>query len=90
MKALISAHGRKVYPMTHNHERLIEVLDDLGEKLPALPYDLLDLEPFAVELRYDIRGDLSEAEMRSIKQTVVCLREHVLVRILELEQGSNP
>ena len=87
MKALISAHGRD-YPMTHNHEKLMDQLDSLNEKLPMVPYDLLDLEPFAVQLRYDFGTELSDMERVAIRETVVTLREHVIARILELERTA--
>jgi len=60
-KALIAAHGR-TYPFTHSLEKLAEILEQAAERLPEMPYDLLLLEPFAVQFRYDIGDSLSEEE----------------------------
>jgi HEPN domain-containing protein len=57
LKALLSSLA-VVYPKTHSLEQLADLLAQSNELLPGLSYDLLDLEPFAVELRYDAGGSL--------------------------------
>lgn len=90
-KALIAANGL-TYPFTHSLERLSEILVAAGETLPKTSYDLLDLEPFAVEFRYDVGGSLSEEEKTGIRESLRLTREYVLERILVLEglPGARP
>jgi HEPN domain-containing protein len=56
-KALLSSLA-VIYPKTHSLEKLQDLLEESNELLPDLPYDLLDLEPFAVEFRYDVGGKI--------------------------------
>jgi len=83
-KALISSNNR-TYPFTHSLEKLANLLDECGEVLPVTSYDLITLEPFAVQLRYDVGGHLSESEKVLIRESVAVLRGHVYARILSLE-----
>jgi HEPN domain-containing protein len=87
-KALISVHDR-AYPLTHNLERLIDLLEECGESLPPTPIDLILLEPFAVQLRYDLGASLSEVERVSIRESVGILETFVLSRILEIEGAGT-
>jgi hypothetical protein len=89
LKALLSSRT-VAYPKTHSIEQLADLLTLSNEILPILPYDLLDLEPFAVELRYDTGGSLQEGERIVSRQSVATLREHVIARILEIESASQP
>ncbi len=83
-KALIAANGR-TYPFTHSLEKLAEILEDASETLPDMPYDVLLLEPFAVQLRYDIGESLPEEEKVSKRESVSILGTHIVQRILALE-----
>jgi len=89
LKALISAHDSK-FPFTHRFGELMTILAQHGEQLPPLPYSLLLFEPFAVEHRYDLSDVLPEDERRLMSESVSMLREHVIARILQLEQQSQP
>ena len=84
LKALLSSLTI-AYPKTHSLEQLADLLAQSNELLPSLPYDLLDLESFAVEFRYDAGGSLQENERIVIRESVTALREHVIARILEIE-----
>ncbi len=87
-KALLSSLA-VIYPKTHNLELLKDLLDEASEPLPELPYDLLDLQPFAVDFRYDVGGRIREADKVLIRESVAALRKHVIVRILEIETHSG-
>jgi len=87
-KALISSHNR-VYPLTHNLEKLGDLLTECKEALPQVPYDLLNLEPFAVEHRYEVGGSLTEADRIVIRESIAILREHIVARILEIEASPT-
>jgi hypothetical protein len=88
-KALLAANGI-VYPFTHRLETLAKLLETCGEILPFTPYDPIDLDPYAVELRYDMGDPLSSSDRVTIRQSVAILRESILNRILELEQLQTP
>jgi HEPN domain-containing protein len=83
-KALIAANNQ-TYPFTHSLEKLGEILEDSQETLPDMPYDLIQLEPFAVQLRYDIGESVAEEDKVAIRESVAILRAHVINRILTLE-----
>lgn len=85
LKALISSTNR-TYPLTHSLKKLLSLLSECGETLPVVPYDLLLLEPFAVELRYDLDTELGEAERVRIRESVALIRKHVLARVLQMEE----
>jgi HEPN domain-containing protein len=87
-KALISAHNR-TYPLTHSLEKLIDVLDECGEKLPSTSFDPILLEPFAVQLRYDVGAHLSESEKLDVRESVAVLDAFVVIRILDIERMEN-
>jgi len=84
LKALVSSLGL-AYPKTHSLEQLADLLIAANETLPSLPCDLLDLEPFAVEFRYDVGAVIADAEKAVIQESVAALRKHVIARILEIE-----
>jgi len=86
-KALIAANG-KAYPFTHSLEKLADLLADCHEALPDTPYDVLLLEPFAVQLRYDIGDSLPDEDKVAIRESIVTLRLHVIQRILSLEGSA--
>jgi hypothetical protein len=56
--------------------------------LPDTPYDVLLLEPFAVQLRYDIGDSLPDEDKVAIRDSVATLRVYVIQRILSLEGGA--
>ena len=84
LKALIAAHGVQ-FERTHNLERLRDVLLDLGEVLPAIPFSLKSIEPYAVQMRYELMDSLSNPDRRSMAETVAIVREYVMRRVLELQ-----
>jgi len=88
LKALLSSLAIE-YPKTHSLEQLAELLAQFDELLPSLPYDLLDLDPFAVELRYDVGNSILESERIVIRETVGALRKHVIARILDIEVSAQ-
>ncbi len=51
-----------------------------------MPYDVLLLEPFAVQFRYDLRESLGEDEKAAIRESVELLGGYVLRRVLELQE----
>jgi HEPN domain-containing protein len=83
-KALIAAND-KTYPLSHSLEKLAEILGECKETLPGMPYDVILLEPFAVQLRYDIGESLPEDDKIAIRESVAILHAHVVSRILVLE-----
>jgi len=78
------------YPFSHNLEDLMIQLEGLGERLPALSFPLLRLQPFAVVLRYDFGPQISDEERVQMIACLSELREHVLERVLELEAQKLP
>lgn len=87
MKALIASNGA-AYDFTHNLEKLIDGCEACGETLPKLPYDLLNLQPFAVAFRYDTSDPVAEADKVAIRESVQMLRDFVLGRIGALERTA--
>jgi hypothetical protein len=63
-----------------------ELLEEALESLPSMPYDVLLLEPFAVQFRYDLRESLGEDEKAAIRESVELLGGYVLRRVLELQE----
>ena len=55
LKALLVAAGRS-YPLTHDLDRLIGLVAETGKDMTAY-FDLGDLNPYAVELRYGLDDD---------------------------------
>ena len=88
LKALITSLNR-TYPLTHSLEKLSELLIQFNESIPVLSYDLLNLEPFAVEHRYDMGGRMTESDRILVRESVATLRDHVILRILEIEAISE-
>jgi HEPN domain-containing protein len=84
-KALIAA-ADSTYPLTHSLERLAEALEESSETLPKMPYDVLLLEPFAVQFRYDLGASLGEEEKAAIRESVAILGDYVVKRIVALEE----
>jgi hypothetical protein len=88
LKAIISSHNRK-YPFTHKLVDLLMLVTGIGEILPVTPFPLENLDPYAVEFRYNFGTPLTDAERLQVRDSVAILREHILTRILALE-ASNP
>ncbi len=55
LKALLVAEGRS-YPLTHDLDRLIGLVAETGKDMNAY-FNLGDLNPYAVELRYGLDDD---------------------------------
>ncbi len=85
LKSLISSHDVR-YDLTHSLAKLMEKLTECLEMLPSLPFNLINLEPFAVQFRYEEGPPLTDSERREIRESVSILRHHVVSRILELER----
>ena len=85
LKALLSAHLVE-YPLTHNLSALMRLLRTCDELLPELPYELVRLQPYAVEMRYEFGGEIDEAEREAIRVALTRFRHHVLERSLQLEE----
>lgn len=88
MKALISAHDSD-YPFTHRLEMLADILLNMGERLPELPYALKYMEPFAIEMRYQTGPEVAEAERVTMRASVATPPVYVLERILDLERRAS-
>ena len=88
LKALLSANYI-LSPKTHQLKYLMEGVSERDGALPSMPYDLLRLQPFAVQLRYDYGPGLSDAAKTAIRQSIAILRSHVLARIEALEAGAS-
>jgi hypothetical protein len=72
------------FDYTHNIAKLAQQLDDAGEKLPAVPVPLPELNKFAVVYRYDSIPDLESPDRPAIIETVRQIREHIIARISAL------
>ena len=83
MKALISAHSAP-FELTHNLMRLATALQNLGERLPATPIVLSELNDFAVDYRYDLLHQQTTPTASEFTATVRLVREHVVARIAAL------
>ncbi len=57
--------------------------------MPVLSYNLLQLQSFAVESRYDEGDSLTAVQRVAIRDAVLVYNQHVLVRILELEAAAG-
>jgi len=85
LKALLSQQGLK-YPLTHDLEKLIRLLSQAGENLPATPFPLTGLNGYAVQFRYDDPLVVPSPDPDKAKATVRIIREYVHSRIQELDQ----
>ena len=88
MKALLAGRGER-YPKTHRLDELKGLLSLCGEQMPVLSYDLLRLQSFAVESRYDDGDSLTAAQRVAIREAVLVYNQHVLARILEFEAAAG-
>jgi hypothetical protein len=88
-KAWLSAHQIQ-YPLTHSLKILIRLLHHAGDPIPVLPYEILRLEPYAVQFRYDFSATFDVAEKAAVIETVQKLRAYGLARILAIESPLNP
>ena len=88
LKALLTALDVR-YPRTHNLRRLAALLRAAQESQPATAYNLLQLTPFGVEMRYTLGRTIQEDERNNIRVALEVLREHVIGRILEIETRSR-
>jgi hypothetical protein len=89
IKALLSQLGI-AYDYTHNIEKLAQQLDDAGERLPAVPVAMNELNKFAVVYRYDNIPDLEIPDRPAAIKTVRLIREHVVGRIAALSAAPAP
>jgi HEPN domain-containing protein len=89
LKAWLAARGR-LYPRTHDLMALIEVLNDAGENTTSLDA-LVDLNPFAVQYRYEsLDSDDDELDRTALISEVKSLFDHVAGVISEAERNSPP
>ena len=80
LKALLCQRSVK-YKRTHDLEYLVTLLEDNGEKLPATPVPLSELNDFAVVYRYDMLLQAAKPDMSNLLETLRLIREHVVARI---------
>ena len=82
-KALLLKLG---FPLerTHDLEKLSSQLTSVGERLPATPLQITDLNRFAVIYRYENIPSLEIPDRPASIETVRILREHILSRIAAL------
>jgi hypothetical protein len=74
---------------THKLTDLSALAAGLGETIPATPYQLENLDPYAVEFRYNFGTPLTDEERLQIRESIAITRKHILTRILALE-SANP
>jgi hypothetical protein len=87
LKALISSLHRK-YPFTHKPSDLFTLFSGIGEIIPATPYQIENLDPYAVEFRYNFGTPLTDEGRLQIRKSLAIVRNHTLTRILALESAS--
>lgn len=87
LKTLLSARNAP-YRFTHQLNNLQELLEHHGEVLPATPWDLATLQPYAGMFRYEQGASLAEADKASIRASGAVVRRFVLDRIMQLEQAG--
>ena len=83
IKALLSQLSI-AFDYTHNIDKLALQLEEAGEKLPAVPVALSELNKFAVVYRYDSIPNLEIPDRPAVIETVRQVREHVVARIAAL------
>jgi HEPN domain-containing protein len=83
LKALISSRGES-YAFIHELEKFHLQLVNAGEVLPKTPCHFLEIQPYAVLLRYDTAKDLDETDRKRFIETVDILREWIEARIAVL------
>jgi HEPN domain-containing protein len=87
LKAWITLRGA-AYPHTHDISFLLSVLKNLGEDIAAY-LDLIDLNPYAVQFRYEAFDDLGGSVDRdSVIRRVAQILEHVQKELNK--QGGAP
>lgn len=82
LKAIITAAGG-TFPMSHRIAELLDIIKDLGLRLPDSFEDLRHLTPFAVEFRYDVIPSEPEEplDIRRIRQLLRDLRAWAEARV---------
>jgi hypothetical protein len=88
IKALLSQLSI-AFDYTHNIDKLAVQLEEAGEKLPAVPVALSELNKFAVVYRYDSIPDLEIPDRLAAIVTVRLVREHVVARISALSTAPE-
>jgi HEPN domain-containing protein len=88
LKVLITAHGEE-FEFTHDLMPLYTQLESLGELLPSISMPVKVLTAFAVQSRYDDGPELPSALRAAMLLDVVCMREFVEKRRLELEAAGT-
>ena len=68
----------------------MQLLVGVGESFPTLPYDILRLEPYAVQFRYDFGTPFDDAERSGVIAAVQELRAFGIARILTIEDPTQP
>ncbi|HEV2645912.1 MAG TPA: HEPN domain-containing protein [Acidobacteriaceae bacterium] len=81
LKALIAWRG-DTYPHTHDLRQLSTLCIESGEQLPVLPWSVINLQEYAVLLRYDTSDILPPADRDKIRSTVDILAAFVRARVL--------
>jgi hypothetical protein len=83
LKMLILGHRRR-HAFIHDISALRSAVEDLGEKLPSLPFPVNQLTEFAGVFRYSTPRELTPVEREQILETIHILREHVHARLVAL------
>jgi hypothetical protein len=89
IKALLSELSVP-FELTHNLGRLQTALEAAGERLPATPVSLSELNDFAVAYRYDLLFRFAAPDRAGLIETVRLIREHVVARIVALSGAPLP
>jgi HEPN domain-containing protein len=83
LKMLILGHRRR-HAFIHDISALRNVVKDLGETLPPIPFQIDQLTEFAGVFRYSTPRSLTPVERDQILETVHILREYVHARLVAL------
>jgi hypothetical protein len=89
IKALLSQLSVS-FELTHNLGRLQTALEAAGERLPATPLLLSELNDFAVAYRYELLFQFAAPDRAQLIETVRLIREHTVARIAALSGAPLP
>ncbi len=86
LKSLVAALDLR-YPLTHDLRELWTVCVDAGEQMPELSPVFLDLQDYAVTMRYDDIDTISEIDRVQVREIVGVLDYFVRSRLKQLRAG---
>lgn len=76
LKALLAEHNVD-YPLTHDLERLLTLVEDSGYRVPVPEDELTGLTPFAVNSRYEEDEEVQQFDPVRVQALIEQLREWV-------------